>query len=329
MQRILALVCLFIFGFLWLLGCSDSCRVFLYDTKIAQDEFRYGDLYRLSFLSQFKDKDGKKCKCNFSPKKQKRSLTVLGDSFTEEGRVIAQMFDYEDYRWQYMNVKNPFPQVLPSKKNILILAPAERLFRKNFDAPHSTNFFLNGSETSNNSSKLSWNKLMELEMPYKEDKHQAVLFGSDFIMKIKEWKAALNLKLFNRPSQKVFLSPDQKQIFLKQDIEPGWTNSEETLADSTIDRYVKNVNASYSFYKSKGYDEVYLSIIPNKSTAFMGNRPAYNHLLERIENHKDLKMPVISTIKGIKAQPKATFLKGDTHWSCEGIKIWLDKVNAL
>jgi hypothetical protein len=74
-----------------------------------------------------------------------------------------------------------------------------------------------------------------------------------------------------------------------------------------------------------GFDEVYLSIIPNKTSVLAQDLGEYNHLIERMEGNKDLKMPVISVYADF--MKKNLYLKGDSHWNCEGQQIWIDKVN--
>jgi hypothetical protein len=45
---------LIIFAFLWYLGFSKDLAQWLFEKNIAKDDYRYGDLYRLSNLSQFR-----------------------------------------------------------------------------------------------------------------------------------------------------------------------------------------------------------------------------------------------------------------------------------
>ena len=74
-----------------------------------------------------------------------------------------------------------------------------------------------------------------------------------------------------------------------------------------------------------GFDEVYLSIIPNKTSLLIKNDKNYNRLIERVENHPRLKIPVISVWNEFTS--KNYYQKGDSHWNCAGQKIWVDKVN--
>ena len=74
-----------------------------------------------------------------------------------------------------------------------------------------------------------------------------------------------------------------------------------------------------------GFDEVYLSVIPNKSSLLIKDDPAYNHLIERIEGHPELQIPLISVWKAFTEQNY--YQKGDSHWNCAGQKIWVDAVN--
>jgi hypothetical protein len=142
-------------------------------------------------------------------------------------------------------------------------------------------------------------------------------------MKIREMKAELNLWLFGKTDDKVKLHNGHLLYYL--DINPGISSCFDKIEKSEIDLMVKNVNLTYEYYKSLGFDEVYLSIIPNKTSVLAQDLGEYNHLIERMEGNKDLKMPVISVYADF--MKKNLYLKGDSHWNCEGQQIWIDKVN--
>ena len=78
-----------------------------------------------------------------------------------------------------------------------------------------------------------------------------------------------------------------------------------------------------------GFDEVYLSIIPNKVSILSPDMGKYNQLIERVQSDLNLKIPVIDTYSDFKKNPTKYYLKSDSHWTCEGRDIWLDKVNNI
>ncbi len=76
-----------------------------------------------------------------------------------------------------------------------------------------------------------------------------------------------------------------------------------------------------------GFDEVLLTIIPNKSLIFEPNRLNYNRIIERIQQHSDLEMPYINMHELLKNKPEF-YHKGDGHWNNKGKMIWLNQVNT-
>lgn len=89
---------------------------------------------------------------------------------------------------------------------------------------------------------------------------------------------------------------------------------------------VDSLNAISDRYKRAGFREVYLNIIPNKVTMLEPQRGTYNHLIERIQNHPALRVPVIDTYGTYRRLPRPPYLKSDTHWDCSGRAIWLKQV---
>jgi hypothetical protein len=54
---------------------------------------------------------------------------------------------------------------------------------------------------------------------------------------------------------------------------------------------------------------------------------AYNQLIPKIQKHPDLKMPVIDIYSIFKQHPIGVFAKNETHWTNEGMQLWIDEVN--
>ena len=90
-----------------------------------------------------------------------------------------------------------------------------------------------------------------------------------------------------------------------------------------------NLNATFEYYKKDGFDEVYLSIIPNPVTILQPLN--YNGLIPALQNPIRLKGTFIIDMYSLFSQdpnPGRLYRIGDTHWSNMGIQVWLKYVNA-
>jgi hypothetical protein len=321
MQKILAYIGIVFFGFLWFLGCSKTTTNLLFDAKVLKDDFRYGDLYRLSNLARFKDLQQKCSPVAVKPKNI--NLIIAGDSFTEKERIDSASFGSKTYQRLTLAEPETILSVKKGSKNVLILEVVERHFRERFAKPY-TALRIKKEKALSPSLKQ---KALNFMLPYSENQHQAALFGFDFILNLKELKASINEQIFHRVDPKVVLSADKESIFYYLDSEAGATSGYEPISEAEIFRLVYNMNLSYAHYKSLGFEEIYLSIIPNKSSILEPGKTTYNHLIERIEQHESLQMPVLSIFQAFKKLGKPAYELGDSHWSCTGQNIWLNTVN--
>ena len=152
------------------------------------------------------------------------------------------------------------------------------------------------------------------------------LFNYNFITPMFGYKAAINYYCFNRASGDVVISNDRQFLLYKGTVEDTGTGSSfsEINADE-IRTIVDNLNTVYANFKAHGFNEVYLSIIPN--TVSVVEPAKYNHLIQLIEKNRQLKMPVIDAYSIYENNPRAYFLAGDTHWNNKGLLLWLKTVN--
>ncbi len=321
MAKIIKYLILIIFSFLWFLGCSKTVSDYLFDQKILKDDFRYGDLYRLSNLPKFK-KPLELCKKVSIKEKVNISLFLAGDSFTEDKRISKKDFVANSYFRGNVADPNEDLPIITTKK-VLIIETVERHFRERFTEPWK-NW---GYEKKKIEDKISIAYLLNQNMPYNEKLHQASLFGFDVFLLIKECKAMLNYSLFNKIDEKVFLSKEKNNILYYLDIEPGLSSCFDNLEEKEIEKLVNNVNLTYEYYKSLGFDEVILSIIPNKTSILGRDLGNYNNLVLRIENNSKLEMPLISVYKEFEKGGSKFYDLGDSHWNCIGEQIWINKVN--
>jgi hypothetical protein len=328
MRTWLRYLLILVFGLLWFAGCSSDLAKWLYKRDIIHDDYRYGDLYRLSNLPQFRV-PVEKCTVPKSQRSKNIQLVLAGDSFTEEGRIEQDHFDVKVF--DRTKVFAPYEvKKQAGLKRILVIETTERHFRERFTKPWDQVSLVNHDIVQHKEDfKWTSGELLELRIPYETERHEAVLFSSDFMLRFKEWKAALNYRFFDRVDESVRLSSDGKNIFYGVDSKPGISSCFDKVEDQEINQLVNNINTTYADYKKMGFDEVYLSIIPNKTSILGQDLGDYNRLVERIQSHPALQMPHIDMLKPLQKGGEKLFDKGDSHWNCEGKQIWVDEVNRL
>lgn len=329
MKKIFRLVALIVFSLLWYLGFSGSVAKWLHEKGITQDDYRYGDLYRMSNLAQFKA-PLEQCPAPQNQQSGNTSLIIMGDSFTEKERIEKNHFKGLESYNRYFITDTVNVKLDTSKRNILIIETVERHFRERFAKPFTNlQVSLNQPILKKNKEETLKEKVLNYEVPYNTERHESILFSSDFFLTFKEWKAWLNWKLFNRIDEKVMLSKDEKYLLYQVDAQPTGINScFDKISEEEINLMVQNLNETHLFYKKAGFDEVYLSIIPNKTSILGTDLGEYNHLIERIHQHSDLKIPFLDIYTPYHKSKKVLYEKGDSHWNCEGKQMWLDLVNA-
>lgn len=329
MTKIYRLGALIVFSLLWYLGFSGSMAKWLHEKGITQDDYRYGDLYRMSNLAQFKA-PLEQCPVPQNPPSGNTSLIIMGDSFTEKERIEKNHFKGLSSYDRFFITDTINVKLNKSKRNILIIETVERHFRERFTKPF-TNLQVSENQPILNKIKEESlkEKVLNYEVPYNTERHESILFSSDFFLTFKEWKAWLNWKLFDRLDEKVMLSKDGKYLLYQIDAQPSGINScFDKISEEELKLMVQNLNETYQFYKKAGFDEVYLSIIPNKTSILGTDLGEYNHLIERIQKDSALKIPFLDIYTPYHNSKKLLYEKGDSHWNCEGKQIWLDLVNA-
>ncbi len=307
-------------------------------SRLFPDDYRNGDLYHLSYLPQFKEalQPCSPIKCASS--KPNVNLYVIGDSFTEEQRVNKKDISSANYTYVHWSKQTDI-QLDTAKKNILILETVERTFKEHFS--QEVNNFNLGAIDKKNIVEKSWKRLLKDKIDFAisfifpksegiEQRFEASLFSYDFFLKFRELKANLNNVFFDRVEKKVILSKDKNSIFFSEESSPTDSHSAFYLfSNKEKTAFVGNINVARKKYLALGFDEVYLSIIPNKVSILAPDLGNYNHLIERIQTDSRLKTPIIDTYSDFSKNPSKYYLKSDSHWTCEGRNIWLNKVNNI
>lgn len=319
---------------IWAIGLSPALLSQFQRLGLIQDGYHYGDLYRLSNLSEFRD-PRKGCTGYQPPAKstsKKVHLYVIGDSFTEKQRVGKEDFAADNYTYvhwsDFLHIRTD-----TTETNVLLIESVERHFRQKMVAPIAILI----PDTATFVTRYVPQKFMHrLDNAFKssqtEDRLDALLFQNDIFLKLKEWKADFNQYVFDRVNNTVTLVNNDRDMVYYMDTDRDTstvTSSFSKLENSEIDTIVLNLNRSSETARSLGFDAVMLSIIPNKVSVLDPDYGEYNNLIERIYKHPKLQIPSIDVLVDYRKMGPAAYLKGDSHWTCEAQFIWLNKTNAL
>jgi hypothetical protein len=317
-------------------GCHSDVMNSAQKEGLIPDDYRFGDLYRMANLPQFKAKQTP-CPPAYpadGPRKPIH-LYLIGDSFSEPPRVTLNDFPIDYFHRSKWDTHHRV-QLDTTKTNILILETVERHFRDHF-GKHIDELTVVADTTKAEltpENRLTWQSITkEMETFFSRDAVEArletILFFSDWALWFKELKAWLTLDWFGRVNPKTTLSPDGKHLLYYLDTDTSLTNSSfRPLPDTLLNRYIDTINVVADRYRKAGFDQVFLSVIPNKTSIYvpgMGPLP-YNHLIERVQQSPRLAIPAIDVYTPYVASSVPLYENSDAHWNCAGRQIWLQEV---
>ena len=95
--------------------------------------------------------------------------------------------------------------------------------------------------------------------------------------------------------------------------------------ETEIKTLTHNLEKVGSYYKSIGFKDVYLSVIPNPASVYDYKHKPYNHLLQRVEGQIHLKS--ISLYNTFRAAPQNMYYLSDSHWNALGFERWVRQAN--
>ncbi|RYZ97520.1 MAG: hypothetical protein EOP47_21485 [Sphingobacteriaceae bacterium] len=321
-------------------------RLKIPDSPFGSDFDRYGNLYTLSFLPQFRLKDPLMVKAypdSVKTGKRDINLYVLCNSyifaFVKTDKIFTGVKRYWFARHELYD--NPVVKFDSTQKNIMLIEVTEHSLG-NFTGPDLLMNSLKTVPSKNSADTLpsqyvnptNYAMLAPLKNmifnPRINDALGFNLFGYIFTTPIKQAKAGFNYNVFNRVDPSVKISPDGKHLFAAPTVDPrSHRSSFKPIDDEKINMYVTSFNKAYDHYKSLGFDEVYLTIVPNPVAIIAPEMGTYNHLTERIQNHPDMRMPFIDIYTVFKNSKEPIFQRSDTHWNYNGFRIWVDEFNKV
>ena len=329
-MRVLRYTILVIALTLWGAGLSTTVARWLYGLNVIVDDYRYGDLYRLAPLPQFKLPQPVCPSPNRSSDTAATHLYIIGDSFTEPQRLTKSDFQVSHFQRVAWSFSLPV-QLDPAKRNVLLIESVERHVREHFIQPvRELVVETDTSQLANERTPIYKRIYDDFHRADVEERLESALFSQDWAYWFKELKAKLTLNWFDRAYPSVSLSTDRQNVFLHSDTDTTkakvLNSSFSPLTDREVNTLVDSINATADRYQKLGFNEIYLSLIPNKASILEPNRGIYNHLIERIQANPRLRIPTVNTYGVFSKNPSGIYLTGDTHWTCEGRSKWLDLV---
>jgi len=298
-----------------------------------------GDLVSMSYLDQveqFQERDEEHfVKPLDDSGRRNIDLYIYGDSYlmSVPDSAFSCVNRYHFGRRTYEDLNYSLD---PNKKNILIIEFAERLSRNELRRLDIYNH-LKRKDPGSSFQRLSapsaiYANMLVLDIFTHEINRNLEfnLYGYRFWDQIKLAKVSLTYNLFKRAVGDVVISEDGSRLFLRQTMSPNDISSSYSPVDRIeMQKMITNINAMYDHYKAEGFDEVYFSIIPNPVTILQSLH--YNGLIPELQKEARLKNIPFIDIYGpfsTDADPGRLFRIGDTHWSNQGIQVWLNTVNA-
>jgi hypothetical protein len=312
----------------------------------GSDKYRYGDLYGLSYLPDFKFSDRFTVPAAMPVKyiTPNYHLYLLGDSYLTHGFVIqkeqfpgASIMQIESiYQKVPLNWK---PDI--SSFNILVLEITERnlnLFKqkgafKNLLLPvteNSTTKTYNSPSSSNSKSlgghwlsltQYRFNQMLEANLGFN-------IFDYRIFALFKTAKAWFDHKVFHKISKEVRFSPDCRYLLFNSTLDPlEPTSAFRPVSDAELDSMVAGCNNLASGLKKMGFDQVIFSAVPNPVSVLYPEMGHYNHLAERVMNNPALGYSTVNMYQIFRNEKNQVYQRNDSHWNQYGFSLWLNELN--
>lgn len=329
---------LFVSGIIFVVILSPVLQRKIAAKGLIPDQYRFGDLYNTSNLLKFKEVDFAKNTSLVETDKPKVrysnvDLYTIGDSFTPMD-TSYYAGDKNFHIWMGMNVDTV--KLDTTKKSILVVEIIERTIQerllKDYEALYiKRGFQFKGDKypktvaNSEGESSFWWDKFGDQI----NQRLEFLLFNFNPFLKLKELKSNIMLTWFNRTHTGADISRNHKYLFYSVEADKkSFLSPFHEITPASVDTIVTHINTIRTYYKNRGFDEVYFCLIPNKVTVCENDRFEYNNQITLVENNPLLETPMISVQSTIRKHPE-WFHKSDGHWNVAGKRYWLQKTNNL
>lgn len=308
------------------------------------DLYQLGDLYRYSYLAEFKDTAVHSSPFPVVKEKQKFNLFVIGDSFSgpfEKGHFPTAA-NYSFANWNHVNQSDIHLHVNPKEYNVLVLQSSEKhiliRWEKKSYKPYLFPFEHEPNETGGFGFEYCKKPETFLQKTERYIGRPAVaeqnigilLFSNPLVLQIKESKARLNQLVFNRIAEEVEVYHEKKFLIqtMTSDLKYKYMSSFHEHTDGEIENITNNLGHMNRYFRYAGFDSVLVALVPNPISVidpeYKGRK--YNQVLSRVER-KIVGLGVVSVFEDFSKGKESLFRKGDSHWNLAGERIWLSVLN--
>ncbi|KAA0993826.1 hypothetical protein [Dyadobacter aurulentus] len=319
-------------------GLSERLQRKLYARGFIPDQYRFGDLYNITNLEQFKELDWSEADDlleSDKPKSRSQSVDVytIGDSFTTmDTSFYAGRHNYHIWLGTHVDTVS----LDSSVESILVIEVIERTIQERLRKDYASLYIDKGFQIRGKSKRAAKEQVRQVSSFWENklnkeinQRLEFILFNSSLALKVKEIKADLMLSLFGRTHPGSLISQDRAFLFYEIEASSRSPLSPyNQLTDSDIDSVVINMNLIRSHYIHAGFSEVYFCFIPNKVTVCEPNRLPHNNQITRISENRHLKVPLLNLNDELLHHPE-WFHKSDGHWNVDGKRLWLTHVNQM
>ncbi|HEV7347564.1 hypothetical protein [Telluribacter sp.] len=327
-------------GFI-IIANSDALFYAWTNSRFFPSPNRYGDLYNLTNLRTFKERDyatqSVLTPLDFPRHKRQADvhLYLFGDSFID--RIPLESYCAGQTEFERVGVSSREITLNPNQVNILIIENVERGIADRFSNYDYFNTYIEnaGYYTATTRKRFKNNPSVNLGIwgdfggHAVEERLQLLLGNYGPFLLLKEFKAWVNLWLLNKVDGNNVLSSDKKYLFYQNEASRtvGYTSSFYPIPDTVVTQFVNNMDKVYRHYRQMGFDEVYFAIIPNKATILAPNE-GYNRLIPRIMKESAGRFQMIDMYSKLK-NTIDYYHVGDGHWNKKGMLMWVNEVNNL
>lgn len=293
---------------------------------------RYGDIYRITYFSKFKIPTPPYITKMVDSSEKSIRMFALGDSYIAHHIQAKNFFGVDTLIFSNWIDSVKSYELDSTKHNILIIETTERTFIPKFSDRNKLKLpFQNGYKVSSVKKPVRiadylFNKNIN-------DNLEFTLFDNPPFTYLKELRANSNYYLFNYIPTFASISSDERWLFLRASIDtnfnmPTELSSFKSVNDSILKLCIENCNYINQYYKNLGFKDIYFSFIPNPVTVVGYSNYKYNNLLNMIEESSLREFKTINMYPSFLKHKEEVYLKADSHWTPEGLQMWIDSVNT-
>jgi len=334
MKKVISIIILLLFVIVYTISSSVPLMKSIVKVRSSgnlwySDNHFYGDMYNLSNLPEFKkplnNTKASVVTINCLNNVRDVNLYAILDSYLYDHindlSNICRIKKFKYSRWGHDEENY---KIYPdSSKNILLIEVSERSIRKYI---HKQSILDKLSPVALIVKEGAYRKVMNMLFNSSIGQNlEYNLFEYQFLNCLKEIKATINYKWFNRVNRDVTIAPDKKYLLYNKTIEVNpkeTTSSFLPVTNAEVDKLVEDLNFVNNYYKSLGFKEVYFSVIPNPVTILYPQYKNHNQIISKIYSHKNLEIKLIDVVKDFKNSNLQLYSNSDTHWNDNGYILW-------